>query len=164
MLKNEKAQALVEFIMMMPFVLAFTWYIVHVGMAINKSVVGQKHTRSQLFLKMFNHRHGPVRSDYDTIARSDFFIGISKNIMGAKGTPEAPMVSLGIGASPKLNTEADNEIGEAKPGSLRQNIRVRTAFGICTHRKTLADGQKTDFCGSSNSSGANGGGGGAGGQ
>ena len=46
----EKGQALIEFILLLPIILMFVWYLVHVSLAINKSIVGQKHARSQLFL------------------------------------------------------------------------------------------------------------------
>ena len=47
--RNERGQAMVEFIILIPIVLMFVWYLVHVNLAINKGIVGQKHARSQLF-------------------------------------------------------------------------------------------------------------------
>ena len=147
--RREKGQALVEFLMMMPFLLTFTWYMIHVSMAINKSVVGQQHARSQLFLKLFNHSHGPVIGEFTPIQRSSFFIGVAKDVMTVDtATPRAPTEAMGIGATPGRNPDANDDNGEAKGGTLRQNIRVRTAFGICTHRKSLPSGGKTDFCAS----------------
>ncbi len=147
--KNEEGQALIEFIMLVPIVLAFLWYLVHVSMAINKSVVGQKHVRSQLFLKMYNHRSGPVLSDFNGTVRSHYYLGISGEVMGGTGVPVAPTEKLGVGMNPPTDPRASDDPGEPTGGSLRQNVRVRTVFGICTHRKKVPDtGLQTDFCGS----------------
>lgn len=145
---GEKGQSLVEFIMLMPIVLTFLWYLVHVSLAINKSIVGQKHTRSQLFHKMWNHRSGPVKSDYYTSDRSHFYVGVSQDLTGQNERPKAPIERLGLGAVPKKLPEADDDPGEPPPNSMRQDVRVRTVFGICTHRKMKPSGTgPTDFCG-----------------
>lgn len=145
----EKGQALAEFIMIVPMIMAFVWYLIHVNVAINKSLVGQKHARSQLFLKLYNHRSGPVSEDFGNTDRSHFYIGVSGENMQGSSRPIAPVELMGIGANPKKNPDADDSAGEVSPGALRQTIRVRTVVGICTHRKTVADGSgPTDFCGS----------------
>lgn len=146
---HESGQALVEFLMLVPIVMAFVWYLVHVSSAINKSIVGQKHARSQLFLKMFNHRSGPMQRDADGTNRAVFYIGVAGNVMQAVASPIAPVEKMGIGPNPKKIATADDDPGEAKPNSFRQNVRVRTVFGICTQRKPNPSGQGvTDFCGS----------------
>ncbi len=144
----ESGQALIEFIMLVPLLMAFLWYMVHINIAINKSIVAQKHARSQLFLKMFNHRSGPMQNDFGFTDRSHFYVGVSADVVQGTSTPVAPIESLGIGPNPKSNPDANDEPGEAQPGSLRQRVRVRSVFGICTHRKKLPDGSgPTDFCG-----------------
>lgn len=146
--RAESGQALIEFIMLIPLLMAFVWYMVHVNVAINKSIVGQKSARSQLFLKLFNHRSGPIRNDFGNTDRSHFYVGVSSEVVQGAARPVAPLEALGIGASPKKNPDANDEPGEAPPGVLRQRVRVRTVFGICTHRKQLPDGSgPTDFCG-----------------
>lgn len=147
--RDEGGQSMIEFIMLIPLIMAFVWYLVHVNMAINKSIVGQKHARSQLFLKLYNHRSGPVANEFGRSERSHFYVGVSASPTGASNTAVAPIESLGIGMNPTPNTAANDDPGDAEPGSLRQRVRVRTAFGICTHRKRLKDGSGlTDFCGS----------------
>jgi hypothetical protein len=146
-LANEKGQALVEFIMLVPLIMTFAWYLVHINLAINKSIVGQKHARSQLFLKMYNHRSGPIENDFGKTQRSHFYVGVSGTT--TTDQPEAPTEKLGIGPKPKDNPDANNSEGEASLGSLRQSVRIRTVFGICTHRKVIRDTARlTDFCGS----------------
>lgn len=148
-LQEEGGQALVEFILLIPIVLAFMWYLVHVSTAINKSIVGQKHARSQLFLKMFNHRSGPLASDLSNTERSSFHIGVSKDVFVNGQSADAPFEMLGVGAQPPRNSRANDDPGEAPANSLRQRVRVRTVFGICTHRKKLPTGTGvTDYCGS----------------
>jgi hypothetical protein len=144
---REDGQALIEFIVLLPIVLMFMWYVVHINVAINKSIVGQKHARSQLFLKMFNHRSGPLYADIATTERSDFYIGVSGAVVaGGNGVhPVAPTEMLGVGMSPKANPAASDDPGEPPPGTMRQRIRIRTVFGICTHRKKMASGL-SDFC------------------
>ncbi len=151
--EKESGQALIEFIMLIPMLIAFVWYLVHVNSAINKSIVGQQHARSQLFLKMYNHRSGPVTSDFTNTIRSHFYMGVSGEVMGLRGKPNAPTEVLGLGVAPAKNTSANDEAGEPELGSLRQRVRIRSAFGICTHRKKLLDGSGlTDFCGAEPSS------------
>ncbi len=148
-IREERGQALIEFIMLIPLLMAFVWYLVHVNLAINKSIVGQKHTRSQLFLKMFNHRSGPVANDFNRTKRSAFYIGVASEVVSGTASYKAPVEKLGIGPNPKDVDGANDEPGEAEPSSLRQKVRIRTVFGICTHRKQLPDGSgPTDFCGS----------------
>jgi hypothetical protein len=147
--KDQRGQSLVEFLMLMPIILTFLWYLVHVSLAINKSIVGQKHARSQLFLKLWNHRSGPVNKDFNTSDRAHFYVGVSDDVTIQNSKPKAPVESLGIGATPKKMADAFDEPGEPTPNALRQNIRVRTVVGICTHRKTNPSGVGlTDFCGS----------------
>ena len=148
--QDERGQSLIEFIMLIPIVLAFVWYLVHVSIAINKSIVGQKHARSQLFHKMWNHRSGPVNRDFDSSPRSHFYIGVSGELAaGANVRAVAPFEMLGLGPNPKKMADANDEPGEPPPNVYRQKVRVRSAFGICTHRKPNKDGDGTltDFCG-----------------
>ncbi|MGE3263459.1 MAG: TadE family protein [Bacteriovoracia bacterium] len=145
---REGGQALIEFIMIIPIVMTFVWYLLHVGVVINKSIVGQKAARSQLFLKLYNHRSGPVKSEFGYAERSHFYIGVSSEVTRGVTKPKAPTEMLGVGSSPKLLPEANDEPGEPESNAMRQRIRVRTIFGICTHRKKNKDGVGlTDFCG-----------------
>lgn len=150
--KRQSGQALIEFIMTVPLILLFIWYMVHVNTAINKSIVGQVSARSWLFVKLFNHSWGPETPDMERTSRSAFSMGVAKDVIPENDPgfqAEAPVERLGVGMNPKENAKADNEAGEPKPGTLRQDIRVRTAFGICTSRKTKRNSPDlTDFCGS----------------
>lgn len=146
--ENERGQALIEFIMIIPLIMTFMWYLIHVSLAINKSIVGQTSARSQLFQKMFNHRSGPIQSEFGFTDRSHFYIGVSAELMPDGAKPIAPVEVLGVGASPKRMNTVNDDPGEPAGGTQRQNVRVRTVFGICTHRKKVK-GQLvlTNFCG-----------------
>lgn len=143
--KQEAGQALIEFILLLPIILMFVWYLVHVSLAINKGIVGQKHTRSQLFLKLFNHRSGPMFAEFSQTRRSHFYIGVSDEVVQGDVRPKAPTEMLGVGPSPKLKKNMNDEPGEPAPNSPRQRVRVRSVFGICTHRKKTPTGL-SDFC------------------
>jgi hypothetical protein len=148
--KQERGQAMIEFIMIMPLILTFLWYMVHVNSAINKSIVAQVDTRSWLFIKLFNHNNGPAFYP-QAPSRSSFVMGVSGEVM-PEGEPgfkvSAPTESLGLGVKPKDNKEANDDPGEPKGSSLRQKVRVRTAFGICTGRKQRKNSPLlTDMCG-----------------
>jgi hypothetical protein len=159
-IKSCSGQALVEFLLLMPILIALLWYMLQVSMAINASIVGQKHARAQVFSKMFNHRAGPGNTaskdiggdggsldDLGSLRRSAFYIGVSRDVIDGSTEVPAPVFSLGVGPNPKVNPNADDSRGEIAAGSLRQRIRVRTAFGICTHRKfDPATMNYTDFC------------------
>jgi hypothetical protein len=144
-LDNERGQALIEFILLIPIVLLFVWYLVHVNLAINKSIVGQKHVRSQLFLKLLNHRSGPMYSEFSQTRRSHFYVGVSDQVVQGDTRPVAPTEMLGVGPNPQLQRNMNDEPGEPAANSPRQRVRVRTVFGICTHRKKTPTGL-SDFC------------------
>jgi hypothetical protein len=147
--RGEEGQSMIEFIMLVPLLMVFLWYMIHVNLAINKSIVGQVAARSQLFLKMYNHRSGPEKSEFGRTDRSHFYIGVSGEVYRDGTKPVAPTEILGIGPYPPKMSGIDDDPGEAEPGSLRQKVRIRSVFGICTHRKTMPDGSgPTDFCGS----------------
>lgn len=153
LIKNEKGQALLEFIMMLPMVLAFFWYTLKVNVAINKSIVAQKHLRSQLFLKLHNHRDYPVINEYENNPgdRSAYFMGVSDlSTLGGDQFSPAPIVNIGIGTNPRSLAGTRDDEGEAQPGWLRQNVRVRSAYGICTSRKPQANNSLGSFCGEVN--------------
>lgn len=155
---GERGQALLEFILIIPLLLTFFWYLVHVGVAINKSIVGQKHARAQLFLKLYNHRSGPVVQEFGSTDRSHFYIGVSEELTKASAKPVAPVEILGIGPKPKMMKDVNDDPGEPEGNTLRQKVRVRTVFGICTHRKKNRDGVGlTDFCGAEPTGGGGGG-------
>jgi hypothetical protein len=143
--KGEGGQALIEFILLLPIVLMFVWYLVHVSLAINKGIVGQKHARAQLFLKLFNHRSGPMFAEFAQTRRSHFYIGVSDEVVQGAVRPKAPTEMLGVGPSPRLKKGMNDDPGEPAANSPRQRVRVRTVFGICTHRKKTPTGL-SDFC------------------
>lgn len=159
--ERERGQALVELLMVMPLLIAILWYMLHVNSAINASIVQQKHVRSHLFIKLFNHPNGPVISEYmppSGPARAHYAMAVSANVLGggdagsATGSIRAPVKRIGIGLNPTLNPSANNDPGEPTGGVLRQEVRIRTAFGICTSKKPTTSGSKpfTDYCGSGN--------------
>jgi hypothetical protein len=144
-LRGDRGQAMVEFIILIPIVLMFVWYLIHVNVAINKSIVGQKAARSQLFLKLFNHRSGPMLAEFNQTPRSHFYIGVSATVMQNDGRPIAPTEMLGVGPTPQKFKGVNDDPGEPGPNVPRQRVRVRTVFGICTHRKKTGTGL-SDFC------------------
>lgn len=152
--KKQKGQALLEFIILLPIVLSLLWYMIQVNMTINVSIVNQKSLRAWLFHKMFNHSGGPANNgtiqDFISQKRSAFFLGVGKDPYQDGVNPEAPTVSLGAGVKPSKNPDASDDVGEVPVNKLRQVVRVRSAYGICTHRKKVPtaanDLEKTDFC------------------
>ncbi len=153
LIKNERGQALLEFVLMLPMVMAFFWYTLKVNVAVNKSIVAQTHLRSQLFLKLLNHRDYPVTDEYQSNPsnRSVYYMGVSDNVTtNTRAFSPAPIVKLGIGTKPKVFPGTRDEAGEAESDWLRQNVRIRSAFGICTSRKPQADSTLGSFCGEVN--------------
>lgn len=153
--QRQRGQALVEFLVVMPVLMTFLWYLLHITAAINKSIVQQKHARSQTFLRLMNHSSGPQSEpDMNTMERSAYFVAVMDNVV-AQGQDVrdqvAPVEILGVGSKPKPKPGSNNEPGEPEPGTLRQNVRVRTAFGICTPLKRLKNGNGfTDYCATDN--------------
>ena len=149
--RRQSGQALVEFVVMFPVILGFVWYLIKVQMAINTSLVGQKHARSQVFLKALNHRDYPVESEYKANPgrRSVFWLAVGADPIKDLGEVQspAPLVDLGVGLKPKQLPGARDDIGEPDSSTLRQRVRIRTAFGMCTSRKPNPDGSLGDYCG-----------------
>lgn len=147
--RNESAQALVEFIIIFPVVMALVWHLVKVNFAINTSIVNQKHARSHVFLKLLNHRDGPVEEEYRSFpsVRSVFWLGVAAIPIVSDQSQPAPIVELGVGLKPRPIPGVRNERGEPGEEDRRQAVRIRTAFGVCTSRKPGADGSLGDFCG-----------------
>ena len=148
--RAEKGQAMLEFIVMIPVVIAFLWFIIKVNLAINTSIVGQKHARSHLFLKMHNHRDGPIKGEYlgNPQQRSAYILLVGQETaLGAGVFVPAPVVDLGIGIKPKQFPGATDDRGEPDTRKLRQRVRIRTSFGICTSRKPGTNGALGEFCG-----------------
>lgn len=141
---------MVEFVIMFPVILVMLWYLIKVQSAITVSLVGQKAARSQVFLKMLNHRDFPLLVEYQQHPgrRSVFWLGVGGQPLTetARNSP-APVVDLGVGLKPRELPGARDDAGEIDPSMLRQKVRVRTAFGVCTSRKPGADGTLGDFCG-----------------
>lgn len=152
---KQSGQALIEFMLLIPILMTFLWYMMHVSVAINKSIVAQKHVRSHVFLRIMNHPRGPQHEpDMTSQDRSAYFIGVANEVLPSTGTFDtqtAPVVKLGIGFKPKDKPGAVDDDGEPEPDTLRQRVRVRTAFGICTVQKKLKDGRGfTDYCAEEN--------------
>lgn len=149
---KQSGQALVEFVVMFPVILVLIWYLVKVNMAINSSVVAQKAVRSQLFLKLLNHADGPVDNEYrnNPRKRSVFYMGVAGQPVVDRAANPAPVVELGVGIRPRPIPGARDDAGEIGSTQGRQNVRIRTIFGICTSRKPQADGSLGDFCGEVN--------------
>lgn len=148
---NQRGQAMVEFIIMFPIILGFIWYLLKVQLAINTSIVGQQNARSQVFLKVLNHRDYPVENEYKNYSgkRSAYWLGVAGNPVDPSSptTQPAPVVNLGIGLKPTALPGSRDDVGEPDTSMMRQNVRIRTAFGICTSRKPFPNGTYGDYCG-----------------
>ena len=84
-------------------------------------------------------------SEFSQTQRSHFYIGVSDEVVQGDVRPKAPTEMLGPGPNPKLKKGMNDDPGEPAPNSPRQRVRVRTVFGICTHRKKTPSGL-SDFC------------------
>jgi hypothetical protein len=147
---TQSGQALLEFIIMFPIILALLWYLLKVQIAINTSIVGQKHARSHIFLKVLNHRDYPIDKEYreNPGTRSVFWLGVAgRAIEENTVNSSAPVVDLGVGLNPRPLPGARDDPGEAELDMPRQRVRIRTAFGLCTSRKPNSDGSLGEYCG-----------------
>ena len=147
---RQSGQALLEFIIMFPMIIALLWYLLKVQIAINTSIVGQKHARSHIFLKVLNHRDYPIDKEYreNPGSRSVFWLGVAgRSISEDTINSPAPIVDLGVGLNPVQLPGSRDDPGEAEADMPRQRVRIRTAFGLCTSRKPNADGSLGEYCG-----------------
>ncbi|MBD64025.1 MAG: hypothetical protein CME62_02380 [Halobacteriovoraceae bacterium] len=139
-IQNEEGQALIEFILFIPFLLYLYFSILSMGNAINGSINQQKLARSYFYYRAANNSTLP-RPSRSGNEPTDNFSTFGMQIMGWANRFEglAPVAPCYKFIFPVENAEGD-ECGEAYSETNTRFIRVQTVYGICGATYTKDDG------------------------
>ena len=140
--KNQKGQALVEFMLFLPFMLMLYATISSIGNALNGSINQQKITRSYFYYRAQNNSMlpKPYQSNSDWKLYGMSINGWLENFSGGGtgdgGEPLAPCYKFDL----PLGDTADDECEESYASNTTQYIRVGTVYGVCGTTYSNEDG------------------------
>lgn len=127
---NQSGQALIEFLLFIPFMMMAYSLMLSLGNSINGSINQQKIARSYYFYKIQNNSMAPQRGDSGNFQLHGMdYIGWMTQIEGCQdqGKPEACCYQLRLPVAKK----AGDECAEPYTDQSTQFIRVMTVFGVC---------------------------------
>jgi hypothetical protein len=142
--KNNQGQALIEFLLFLPFMLMMFVVVNNFAEAINSSINQQKATRSYFYLKIQNSPQivrpsrddGGVPTFLTWTSFGHFFIGWADYLN--TNSPVAPCYKLNLPLEPDPSDRCENRYNKLTT----QFIRVGTAYGACggTYQNFATDG------------------------
>ena len=152
LIKNDKGQSLIEFLLMLPVLFAITLVLVKVNTAIQMSIVNQKYARAQALFLTYNNSTYPRLGQRGTsqAAGREF----EMLVLGVSGNLGDGEESFNPEANTQLITRPGQPIGSDEPQELQPNrrgkIRVRTTVALCTQDNKLildeGDARQFNFC------------------
>ncbi len=126
---NQKGQALIEFILFLPFLLMMYSVTMSVANSINASINQQKVTRGYFYYRLQNNATAPV--PYRGQAPVPFQrFGQHVNLWGEKEVADVPVAACFKFNIPLGNREGDT-CEDSYSANTTQYIRVGTVYGIC---------------------------------
>ncbi len=136
--KNQKGQALFEFLFFFPLLISFLFIIVGVGNSINGAINQQKVTRGYFYARIKNSSEFPLR-DEQVHSRFQlfgmFFIGWRERFADGGQTPLLPCYKI------NLPLERENQRCEvAYTNEQTHFIKVGTVYGVCGHTYVRSQG------------------------
>jgi hypothetical protein len=143
LLKNQKGQSLIEFVLFLPFMMMIYSVIINVSGAINASLNQQKVTRAYFYYNMQNNstipkprRNGPDPSDsWQKFGMQ--IMGWATELADSSGDGGLPVAACFKFNLP-LGTGEEDNCEDAYSGKATQYIRVGTVYGVCgaTYKKS----------------------------
>ncbi len=131
-LKNEDGQSVLEFMFMLPVMIAFVLILVRVNTAIQMSIVNQQYVRAQAHWLTFNSSVYPTidlrQKNFDNLDSSRMIIGMSEKSITDENNE--PIASTQLVAQSK--TKAGGEGPSQEEPRERGMVRVRTTVSLCT--------------------------------
>jgi hypothetical protein len=130
-INNEDGQALIEFLIFLPFMLMMYSVSMSISNAINASINQQKIARSYFYYRLANNSTFP-RPRRDDIEPSQNWNVFGFQIMGwseklLNENPVAPCFKFAV----PLGDGEDDKCEDTYSGSSTQFIRVKTVYGVC---------------------------------
>ena len=126
---NEKGQALMEFVLFLPFLLMMYSVTMSIANSINASINQQKVTRSYFYYRLQNNSSAPVAYRGEAPAPFNRF-GQHVNLWGEREIGDVPLAACFKLNIPLGNREEDS-CEDSYESSTTQYIRVGTVYGIC---------------------------------
>lgn len=130
---------MVEFLFMLPVMLALSALMLRVSTAIQVSIVNQQYSRAQaLFLAMNSSQYprlGLRESALTNAGYNQYFIGVSENVAPKDGgayTPQATVVRVG-------DRRGGSNAPQEQPAA-RSLVRIRNTVTLCTQANVLPNG------------------------
>ena len=139
-LENEKGQAIIEFLLFVPFVLMMYSLVVSIGNAINGSINQQKAVRGYLYYRVQNDSTVPKRHPTQNVHEGwtrfgMYFIGWKEKFDG--NTPVATCYKFKL----PTGTEASDNCDATYSGKTSQFVRLQTVYGLCGATYSNTDGR-----------------------
>ena len=139
---NESGQSVIEFMLMLPLMLALTVLLVKMNTAIQMSIVNQQYARAQLTFLTFNSSSYPqrklVKSLFERTNSNRMIIGVAENSFPPEGTA-APEASTYTVARNSKRVGADPPQDEPRQ---RAKVRIRDTVEMCTQNNFASVGGK----------------------
>jgi Flp pilus assembly protein TadG len=130
--KKQKGQALIEFIVFLPFMLMMYTVVISLGDAIYGSINQQKATRSYFYYRLSNNSQisRPQRQGTDLVNAQwsmfgHFFVGWADYLLNSQ--PVAPCYRLNLPFAPSGSDTCEASYTD----TTTQFIRVATVYGVC---------------------------------
>lgn len=126
---NQEGQALIEFILFLPFILMLYSVVLSIANALNASINQQKVTRSYFYYRLQNNSTAPTpfRGEENT---SFTRFGSHINIWGERQIGETPVAACYKFSLPLGELQGD-DCENTYDSRSTQYIRVGTVYGIC---------------------------------
>src|SRR5690554_6637793 len=128
-LKNQKGQALIEFILFFPFLLMMYSVTLSIANSINASINQQKQTRGYFYYRVQNNAMTPM-PDRDGGPSAFTRFGMDVTLWGHKVIGNRPVASC-FKFNVPLGAGEGDECEKGYSGKTTQFIRVGTAYGVC---------------------------------
>ncbi len=147
--KNEKGQALFEFIFFLPFMLIFYTMIIHIAGAINGSINQQKSLRGIFFGRLKGNITTPPERLAKSVAEETGanFFGMYSLIYSVRSEGRAAVAACYN--IPLFGTPDPEECDEAQDREdiSSPNVHVKTGFGICgmSYRNDPVSGYEREY-------------------
>lgn len=144
---GESGQSLLEFLFMLPVMIAFIVILVRVNSTIQISIVNQKYARAQTTFLTYNSAHYPERRLYiPPGSANDNFIrpGFNRMTIGIADKPISETDYKAVASTSTIVRDKSTIVGGEGPSQQepteRAVVRVRTTVSLCTRTIALGPG------------------------
>lgn len=148
-IQTEEGQSILEFLILLPILIATPLMLIKVNTAIQMSVVNQQYARSQALFLAFNSpvyperrfREGPG-STFEERGVDEMVLGVSDNVAEPNYEPEASTQEI-----VRLGKDIGNDEPQSEDARKRGKIRIRNTVSMCTqYNGAIEEGMRFQYC------------------